>query len=143
LKLSQDVLYYKINRGLTAIFIIVFALAVAFFIFYRLGLFTRFFPNSKIAFSGILSSGTTTPTPTALPTQKPESTPRATIAPPANATPTTRPTQNTWITPLPTRTTRPSSIPVTNIPNTGSPTAFLPLLGSLGALGLVLRKKTK
>lgn len=133
----------QINRGLTAIFIIVFALAVAFFIFYRLGLFTRFFPNSKISFSGILSGSTTAPTPTPTPSKEPENNPKATATPAAIITPTTRPAQNPWITPLPTRATRPPSAPVTNIPNTGSPTAFLPLLGSLGALGLVLRKKTK
>lgn len=133
----------QINRGLTAIFIIIFALAVAFFIFYRLGLFTRFFPNSKIAFSGILSSGTSTPTPTASPTQEPKITPRATITPTTYAAPTTRTGQNSWLTPLPTRTMNGALTPVTNIPNTGSPTALLPLLGSLGGLGLILRKKTK
>ncbi|MEI6327051.1 MAG: hypothetical protein WCO78_02920 [Candidatus Roizmanbacteria bacterium] len=143
----------NINRGLTALFIIIFAFAVAFFIFYRLGFFTRFFPNSKLTLPAIFSGKTINLTPTPTGVQEASPTPTGTVVPTTSAatrapskTLSTGNSPTSYPTPIratPTRTVRGFSTPITSIPNTGSATIILPLLGSLGGLGMILRKKSK
>ena len=59
----------QFNRALTFIFILIFAFGVAFFIFYRLGLFQKIFPQVKMSLPAFFSG--TSPTPTLTPTTTP------------------------------------------------------------------------
>lgn len=125
----------QFNRVLTFIFILLFAFGVAFFIFYRLGLFQRIFPQAKLSLPAFFSGTTTTPTPT--PTLSPDA--DVVFGQETTTTPDLNPTIQQLV-PLgyPAITTPHTK----QIPGTGSPTVLLPILGSLFGAGLYLHKKS-
>jgi hypothetical protein len=132
----------QFNRALTVFFVVVFALGVAFFIFYRLGLFQKMFPQAKLSVPWFFNSTTKNSDTTSLtPTPTPEGQVGYTQET-GSHTSTQQQTQQpetTSVAPV-----RPVYINgATTIPNTGAPTLLLPLLLSAGGVGLWLRKKSE
>lgn len=127
----------QFNRVLTFVFILIFAFGVAFFIFYRLGLFQKIFPQVRMSLPAFFSG--TTPTPTSTPTPTPTPNTNEAVSQEEAATPEfTQSTQQAIPLKYPTTTA-----PYTRqIPGTGSPTILLPILGSLFGVGLHFRKKS-
>ena len=125
----------QFNRALTFIFILIFAFGVAFFIFYRLGLFQKIFPQVKMSLPAFFYG--TSPTPTLTPTTTPSGeviVGQENITTPEPTTTTSRPAPSKYPT-IATPYAR-------QIPGTGSPTILLPILGSLFGVGLHFRKKS-
>ena len=126
----------QFNRILTFIFVLIFAFGVAFFIFYRLGLFQKIFPQVKLSLPTFFSGSVPTPTLVPVPTEAADkeafvdqSTP---ITEPSVTTqPYTPPRYPTTVAPY----TR-------QIPGTGSPTILLPILGSLFGAGFFIRRNS-
>jgi hypothetical protein len=129
----------QFNRALTFIFILIFAFGVAFFIFYRLGLFQKIFPQVKMSLPAFFSG--TAPTPTLTPTLTPTPTPSGEVIVGQENIPTSEPTTTTSQ-PAPSRYPTIATPYTRQIPGTGSPTILLPILGSLFGVGLHFRKKS-
>ncbi len=124
----------QFNRALTFIFILIFAFGVAFFIFYRLGLFQKIFPQVKMSLPAFFSGTAPTPTITPAPTPANEVVER-------ENTPTPEPTTAAQ-TQTPSRYPTITTPRAPQIPGTGSPTILLPILGSLFGTGLLFRRKS-
>lgn len=161
------------SKLISLFLLLVFTLGISLFMFYKLGLMEKFFPDTKLPFPKV-ATAKHTPTPTQNPKSQilntkvtPPVSPLTTSPAPAaqlgkstssRPKPSTSPADRSDLPTDRSATSRQSSAvshqppastnvaqlqSIRSIPTAGSPTIWLPLMGAVAALGISLRSRTK